>query len=71
VVYLKNKKSTKGRLFDYRRPCDRCSWEGFLRSELRHEEQTGKLVCKYCFDEFSFNDHKARHNLIQRRKIIE
>ena len=35
---------------DYHRPCDRCAWEGWLRSELQREEQTELLVCKPCLD---------------------
>ncbi len=38
------------RLGDYLRPCDRCGWEGWARSDLVREERTLLLVCKYCVD---------------------
>jgi len=38
------------RLFDYKRTCDRCAVDGWLRSQLRREEQTELLVCIPCFD---------------------
>jgi hypothetical protein len=36
--------------FDYKLPCDRCSWTGWLSSGLSREPQTGLLVCVPCFD---------------------
>ena len=35
---------------DYERECDRCGFEGYLRSELSKEKETGLIVCKQCLD---------------------
>ena len=37
-------------LIDYRRPCDRCGWDGWYRSELTREYPTNLIVCKNCLD---------------------
>lgn len=37
-------------LFDYRRPCDRCGWTGWYRSQLSIEYVTNMVVCEYCLD---------------------
>jgi hypothetical protein len=58
-------------LYDYRRPCDRCAWEGWLRSQLTREEQTGLLVCQPCLDEPQEDRDPLRAPLVERIKIID
>lgn len=40
-------------LFDYRRPCDRCGWTGWFRSQLDYEYVTNLLVCDLCRDDIA------------------
>jgi len=58
-------------LFDYRRPCDRCSWDGWLRSELQREPQTNLLVCEPCLDLPREDLEPERLKLFNRQKIID
>jgi|ETNvirnome_2_300_1030623.scaffolds.fasta_scaffold00089_26 transcription elongation factor Elf1 len=53
----------KGRLFDYKRACDRCAVEGYLMSQLKKEPQTGKIVCKNCFDLPSVRDNERKYKM--------
>lgn len=58
--------------FDYRRPCDRCGFEGWLRSQLSREEVTELLVCDYCLDEYTaWQDPKQRGQNVYRENIYK
>ena len=37
-------------LGNYRRPCDRCGWDGWTRNQLSREPETELLVCRPCLD---------------------
>lgn len=58
-------------LFDYRRPCDRCAWDGWLRSQLSREPQTNLLVCQPCLDQPREDRMPERLRLFNRQKIID
>ena len=67
---LKSKKKP-GRLFDYKRSCDRCGGTVFLRSDLQVEQQTQKLVCEHCLDKPSYDDNLANFKMVNRNFKFE
>ena len=56
---------------DYRRPCDRCGWNGWTRSELSKEIDTDLLVCPNCKDEKRLVDIDDNTDFTDGRKIID
>lgn len=58
-------------MFDWRRPCDRCSWDGWLYSQLSREPQTNLLVCPPCLDKPQETREPNRRRMYARQKILD
>jgi len=71
MTFVRKRKRVAGRLFDYKRPCDRCDGSVFLRSDLQREPHTGKLVCRFCLDKPSHDDNLAKYTMVQRNFKFE